>query len=82
MSMAIYDSDMRTLINLPEDQVKELDELSRKRASSRTALVREAVAQYLQRHRSARIDDSFGLWKDAPLDGVEYQRRLRREWNE
>lgn len=78
----IYDSDMRALINFSDEQVRALDELSRERGDSRSALVREAVAEYLARHHPGQIDDAFGLWHDRVLDGVEYQRRLRSEWDE
>ena len=27
------------------------------------------------------MDDAFGLWKDDPLDGLEYEARLRSEWS-
>jgi hypothetical protein len=25
-------------------------------------------------------DDAFGLWRDRDVEGVSYQRKLRREW--
>jgi hypothetical protein len=28
----------------------------------------------------AGLDESFGMWKGRGLDGVEYQERLRKEW--
>jgi metal-responsive CopG/Arc/MetJ family transcriptional regulator len=27
------------------------------------------------------LDAAFGLWKDHAVDGVEYQRKLRAEWD-
>ena len=26
------------------------------------------------------LDAAFGMWKDRGIDGVEYQRELRAEW--
>ena len=40
------------------------------------------VAEYLQKHHSAGSDQAFGLWRATPDEGVTYQERLRREWDE
>ncbi len=29
----------------------------------------------------AAIRGSFGLWKDAPVDGLAYQEKIRSEWD-
>ena len=71
---------MRTLIDLPESQVAALDELSKAEKKSRAALIRQAIHDYLSKRRSARQEDAFGLWGDRKIDGLAYQRRMRREW--
>lgn len=73
---------MRVLLNLPKDQVEALDQMRTRRGVSRAALVREAIRDYLECNQIAGLDDSFGLWQDSPVDGVEHQRLLRREWRE
>ena len=77
---------MRTLIDLPDEQIAILAEMSREQKKSRAALVREGVNKliddYRQTRRLAAIDAAFGVWKDKVEDGVEYQRRLRAEWDE
>lgn len=71
---------MRTLIDLPEPDLKTLDKLSGDRKLSRAAIVREAIAEYLARHKPA-ADQAFGLWgQQAHEDGVDYQRKARAEW--
>jgi Ribbon-helix-helix protein, copG family len=70
---------MRTLVDLPERELEQLTALSRSRKTSRAELIRQAVAGYLAQNR-AGIEDSFGLWKDRGVDGLEYQDRLREEW--
>lgn len=72
---------MRTIIDLPDRQVDALKRISRSRKLSRAELIRQAVERYLQEHLPAR-DEAFGLWKrEGPrVDGVAFQRRLRREW--
>jgi len=38
---------MRTIVDLPEDQIKALDSIGKREDLSRTELVRRAVAAYL-----------------------------------
>ena len=71
---------MRTLVDIPENDVAALDELRRGRHVSRSAVIREAVRDYLGRHLRPDDDVGFGLWDEKVIDGVEYQRRLRSEW--
>ncbi len=72
---------MRTLVDIPEKQLKELTRLSKARKTSRAAIIREAVIDYLGRKRSFGEDDpAFGLWGDRKIDGLEYQRKIRSEW--
>jgi hypothetical protein len=70
---------MRTLVDLPEADLKQLNELSRARKTSRTQLIRLAVTGFLAENKPG-LEDSFGLWKGKREDGVAYQDRLRSEW--
>ncbi len=70
---------MRTLVDLPEAELEQLTVLSKVRRVSRAELIRQAVAGYLEQNRTG-LEDSFGLWKKKAVDGVEYQERLRGEW--
>ncbi|HEY4380556.1 MAG TPA: CopG family transcriptional regulator [Acidobacteriaceae bacterium] len=70
---------MRTLVDLPEKDLKQLTALSRSRKTSRAELIRQAVAGYLVANRAA-MEDSFGLWKSRGVDGLKYQQKLRDEW--
>ncbi len=70
---------MRTLVDLPDTELEELTAMSRSRKTSRAELIRQAVAGFLAQNR-AGVDESFGRWKGRSVDGVEYQRRLRDEW--
>ena len=72
---------MRTIIDLPERQLAELDRISKSRKLSRAALIRQAVERYLAEHAPER-GAAFGLWRrvGAREDGLAYQRRLRKEW--
>ena len=70
---------MRTLVDIPEGELEELNALSRSRKLSRAELIRQAVAGFLAQNK-AGLEGSFGLWKNRGLDGVEYQEKLRSEW--
>lgn len=71
---------MRILVDLPENQLRELREIATESGKSRAELVRRAVAAYLGEKR-APLSAYFGLWSgDLKEDPVEYQRRMRDEW--
>ena len=70
---------MRTLVDLPEAELEQLNALSRQRRVSRAELIRQAVAGYLEQNRTG-LEETFGLWKKKGVDGVRYQERLRGEW--
>jgi metal-responsive CopG/Arc/MetJ family transcriptional regulator len=70
---------MRTLVDLPETELEQLNALSRERRVSRAELIRRAVAGYLEQNRTG-LEETFGLWKKKAVDGVKYQERLRGEW--
>ena len=57
---------MRTIIEITEDQVKALDEVSELEETSRTALIRRAIDRFLAETRvgHAARQEVFGLWSD------------------
>lgn len=71
---------MRTLVDIPDDILRELGELGRRRGLSRAAIIREAVASHVVRHRSQSTADAFGLWGKGKVDGMAYQKKIRDEW--
>lgn len=74
---------MRTLIDIPDDQIAELSRIAEEEKTSRAAVVRRAIADLLAARRARKVnalDESFGLWSDMKEDGVAYQERLRSEW--
>jgi len=73
----------RILADLPEDDVRELDILARRKKSSRAAVIRDAVKLYLVRNadKSDWIEAGRGFWKDrADIgDGLAYQNTIRED---
>ena len=74
---------MRTLVDIPEEYIRSLDELAAKASRSRAAEIREAIGEHIR----AKADNSwiwgegFGYWEDRDDigDAVEYQRAMRED---
>lgn len=73
---------MRTLVDIPDDLIEDLDSLARRNGRSRAAEVREALGAHVRR-RSGKdwIVRGAGYWKGRTdiTDGVEYQRAMRED---
>ncbi len=70
---------MRTLIDIPPNQIKALEAVTLATRLSRSEIIRRAIAAYLEKH-AATTPEAFGLWRDQAEDGVAYQKRVRSEW--
>ncbi len=70
---------MRTLVEIPDDDIRWLDRAAAERGLSRTALVREAVTQLREGVQRKGVDSFFGMWRDRSDvgDGQGYVRRIR-----
>ena len=73
---------MRTIVDLPEPQLEGLDDWCRRERISRAEGVRRAVEAYIGARRAAGPDPAFGVWAGRAVDGLTYQRRIRREWDQ
>lgn len=72
---------MRTIIDLPEDQLEALDGICRRESISRAEAIRRAVDLLVRDRAAGASHAAFGLWRGArAVDGLKYQERLRREW--
>ena len=71
---------MRTIVNLPEDQIAALAEVCRREGLSRTEAVRRAVADYLVARQTIGREEVFGIWRGRGIDGLDYEQTLRGEW--
>jgi len=76
---------MRTIIDLPEDDIKMLDYLAKSMKKSRAELVRRSVSAYLEKEGGAQAisSDIFGLYDDVfTKDSLELQQELRGDWEQ
>jgi len=82
----------RILADLPDDDIKWLDQLAAEKGKSRASVLREVVAGYRADAKPAGnkdwLDIGFGAWKNRTDigDSVEWQRRERaastRPWDD
>ena len=73
---------MRTIVDIPEEQIDSLASHCDREGISRAEAVRRAVASYLKEQTDNAKDDAFGMWRKRKIDGVAYQRKLRSEWSQ
>ncbi len=72
---------MRTLIDIPDGDLKQLTRLSKQQKLSRSHLVRTAISEYLSKQGDS-LHMLAGIWGDrVEIDGLEYQLAMRREWD-
>ncbi|MEO5707974.1 MAG: ribbon-helix-helix protein, CopG family [Alteraurantiacibacter sp.] len=76
----------RILADLPDDDIKWLDQLAAEQGKSRASVLREAVSAYKTEANSGGdlgwLDAGFGLWArhGVAYDPHEYDRKRRAEW--
>lgn len=81
-----YDNGMRTIIDLPAEQIERLADFCARERISRAEAVRRAVAALLddrervQAERQHAVRASFGSWKEFGTDTDTYLAEIRSEW--
>ena len=75
----------RILADLPEEDIKWLDQLANEQGKSRASVLREAVSAYKAQAptdgNKSWIERGRGYWKDRNNigDGLEYQQAIRED---
>jgi len=76
---------MRTIVDLPAEQIAALDAYTKVEGISRAEAVRRAVAAFVpsaaKNKRSLREHPAFGSLGGKKFDSVEYIRKIRGEWD-
>ena len=70
---------MRTLVDIPDRQIRELTAICEIEKVSRAEAIRQAIASYIEKKKPATVE-AFGLWKGRKIDGLAYQEQVRSEW--
>jgi len=71
---------MRTIIEIPQDQVDALEAICKRESISRAEAIRRAVAAYVRHEGPSTANQAFGLWRGQRGSGLQYQEQRRREW--
>lgn len=72
----------RILADLPEDDIKWLDQRAAEQGKSRAAVLREAVQAFRAEAPLDWLEAGFGAWArhGISVDPHEYERQRRAEW--
>ena len=73
---------MRTLVDIPDDDIEQLDALAAREKKSRAAEIREAIRLYIAgKSNNDWITRGAGYWKGRTDigDAIEYQRSMRED---
>ncbi|MFN3451670.1 MAG: ribbon-helix-helix protein, CopG family [Sphingorhabdus sp.] len=72
----------RILADLPDEDIKWLDQLAAEQGKSRAAVLREAVEAYRAESRKEGFEKYFGLWawRGVQIEPHEWDRKRRAEW--
>jgi len=72
---------MRTLVDIPDDDIEWLDRKAMEEGKSRAAVLREAVSAFRVEASKDWIARGAGYWKHRQDigDAVEYQRAMRED---
>lgn len=81
MMMTWYDDVIvRTIVELPSEQVEHLDAHCRRQRISRAEGIRRAVSMMLADTASTEVTRAFGLWRGRNNDALARLESLRDEW--
>ncbi len=71
---------MRTLVDIPPNELKKLAHLCRKEKISRAEAIRRAIVQFVRAQMPVQESNAFGLWKGRSVNALKYEDKLRDEW--
>jgi len=72
---------MRTIIDLPQEQLGALARLCEVQKISRAEAIRRAVDRLLQDSLFEEKNVGFGMWRNKDITARLYVDNLRNEWN-
>lgn len=78
--MTRHDNAMRTIVDIPEEQLAALARLCEQQKISRAEAVRRAVDRLLQDSVPKQREVGFGIWKYKRIDSRNFVEKLRSEW--
>jgi len=74
----------RTIISLPQELKVWLDDYSKSNNMPTAETIREAIKAFRKKtEKESKVDllsQTYGLWKEKNIDGLDYMESLRDEW--
>lgn len=73
----------KILLEIEDSKLNSLDLIVAKNNWTRSQAIRYAIEYLLEKEKkdSDISEKAFGLWSNKSIDGLEYQKKLRDEWN-
>lgn len=71
---------MRTIVDLPGEQLDALARICRDQKISRAEAIRRAVDRMIQESPTPQKEAGFGIWKNKRIEGRAFVEKLRAEW--
>ena len=78
--MTAYDNVVRTIIDLPKQQLDALARLCEAQKISRAEAIRRAVDRLLKDGLSGTEDAWFGMWRHKSVNASASLEKVRNEW--
>lgn len=77
-------TEYRTMLYLPKSLYLQSVRTAKKRKTSLSALMRDALESYLNRPEAEEfkkaVENAFGLWKNRRTTGMQYENKIRAGW--
>ncbi len=64
-------------VELTQKQRQALKEISKAENRAESAIIQDALDEYIAQHKQPIASDVFGLWEHRQINGLEYQALLR-----
>ncbi|MFZ4599250.1 MAG: ribbon-helix-helix protein, CopG family [Terrimicrobiaceae bacterium] len=71
---------MRTIIDLPDEQLRGLELWCQRERISRAEAVRRAIGSALSTQSTSPREEAFGAWAHKKVDSRKFVESLRSEW--
>jgi metal-responsive CopG/Arc/MetJ family transcriptional regulator len=69
----------RTIVDIPNEQLHEVDRLCKSLGLSRAEAVRQGLQSFVEKNQGVQ-EEGFGLWKAAKVSRAELLKSIRSHW--
>ncbi len=72
----------KVLFDIENSKLENLDAILAEKGWSRAEAIRYAIDMLLEDElkQDSMASEAFGLWADKKIDGLEFQKNIRKEW--